>query len=65
MLIGGSTYATPPVQVSMLSAELFQFIVEMITLARAKHFQQELKRLGAGSAGAVGGAGVLGGSGGC
>ena len=47
----------------MLSAELFQFIVEMIALARATHFQQELKRLGAGSAGAVGHLGVLGGAG--
>ncbi|PRW33669.1 H(+) hexose cotransporter 2 [Chlorella sorokiniana] len=39
-------------EVSMLSAELFQFIVEQISLARATHFRQELQRLGAGSAGA-------------
>jgi len=40
-------------QVSMLSAELFQYIVEQISRARGVHFRSEIDRLGIGSAGAV------------
>lgn len=50
-------------QVSMLSAELFQFIVEQLTLARGTHFRRELAERGEDGAGAVGGrVGGVGGS---